>query len=288
MIFNIHLKSKRIFITTFWLIINLSGVNLSAQNMDAETINKDHFPGLEGIIVEPYYIHSGHACNDDTLETLKPGFVTYRVFVDMAPGYRLQAIFGIEGHPFMIKTSTTFYNQITLGSKAGIDIADDDLNKCNVAFDTWMTLGAASKKNMGVLKEEDTDGSILDYDALEKQDGMARSDSIQPIKYFVNDYTFNNNEGSAAYMMKDGVFAVYKGVMGLSEDNYVLISQITTDGAISLSINLQIISPEGSVIKYVAENPSGHEIQHKELNIYQLKLNDYGIHYLPSQDFSRN
>ncbi len=282
------MKIKRYFVTAVWLIISLSGVNLSAQNKDADSLAKDHFAGLEGIIVEPYYIHSGHACNEDTLQSLTPGFVTYRVFVDMAPGYRLQAIFGIERHPLIIKTTTTFYNHITHGSKAGIDIADDDLNKCNVAFDTWMTLGAASKKNMGVLREEDTDGSVLLYDALEKQDGMVGSDSIQPIKYFVKDYTFNNDAGTAVYMMKDGVFAVYKGVTGLSEENYVLISQITTDGAISLTMNVQIISPEGNVIKYVAENPTGNEIQRDELKIYQLKLNDYGIHYLPSQDFSRN
>jgi hypothetical protein len=278
----INMSLKGIFIMVFGQIMLLSCIHLSAQYMVNDSLLEKYAHGLEGIIIEPYYLHSGNDCKDDTTLSIAGGNVTYRVFIDMAPQYRLQAIYGIEKHPFVIKTTTSFYDNIDFGSKVGIDITEENLIKCNVAFDTWLTLGAASKSNLGVLKEEDSTGSVLFYDGLRNQDGMVPSENMPVIQYYVRDFTLDNTLGSATFRLNDAVIAVKNGITGLSGENRVLIAQITTDGAISLIMNVQVITPDARVIRYVAENPAKNEIQYNGLIINDLKLTDYGIQYLPN------
>jgi len=236
-----------------------------------------HFNALEGVIIETYYIHNTTECQTDKKTDSISGYATYRVYIDLKPGYRLQAIYGIDNQPLEIVTDGLFYNNVPFGSKAGIDIHVNDLSKCNVAFDTWMTLGFASENHLGVLKSEDTDGSILPYEGLSSSDGLMMADTILKIKYYVKDYTFNNRPGESAYLMKDGIFAVYAGVSGLNLDNKVLIAQITTNGTWSAKFNLQVGTPDKKTIRFVAENPKEGEILFNGLNINQLKLTHYGI-----------
>jgi hypothetical protein len=276
------MRFKGIFIMVIGQIMLLSCIHLSAQLMVNDSLQIKYAHGLEGIIIEPYYLHSGNECKDDTALSLAGGNVTYRVFLDLAPQYKLQAIYGIEKHPFVIKTTTSFYDNIDYGSKVGIDISEENLNNCNMAFDTWLTLGAASKSNLGVLKEEDSNGSVLFYDGLRNQDGMAPSENMPVFEYYVKDYTFDNTLGSAAFRLNDAVIAVKKGISGLSGENRVLIAQITTDGAVSLTMNVQVITPDAKVIRYVAENPAKDEILYHGLIINDLKLTDYGTRYLPN------
>ena len=73
----------------------ICSLSLNAQN------------GLENIIVEKYYISDGN----DTLANLDGGVlpvgsVTYRVYVDMLPGYKFQVCYGVPAHELRIETTT--------------------------------------------------------------------------------------------------------------------------------------------------------------------------------------
>ena len=63
--------------------------------------------GLEGIIVEKYYISNENdkAVDGDGGE-LPNNSVTYRVYVDMLPGYIFQAAYGVPEHELKISTTT--------------------------------------------------------------------------------------------------------------------------------------------------------------------------------------
>ena len=65
--------------------------------------------GLENIIVEKYYV-SNAADATGSIGTLPAGSVTYRVYVDMLPGYEFQAAYGINTHVLKISTTTSFFN----------------------------------------------------------------------------------------------------------------------------------------------------------------------------------
>src|ERR1700740_452253 len=83
--------------------------------------------GLEGIIVEKYYVADAND-NANSIGNLPIGAVTYRVFVDMLPGYKFQALYGVTGHAMTIQTSTTFFNNEDRGDVVPDGIAVGYLN----------------------------------------------------------------------------------------------------------------------------------------------------------------
>ncbi|HXC07237.1 MAG TPA: hypothetical protein VNZ86_20895, partial [Bacteroidia bacterium] len=99
----------------FLLSIGLAllGVRAHAQN------------GLVKLEVEKYYVanaaDAASADNDATnagiaTGALPAGSVTYRIYADMLPGYKFEALYGNSAHPLKISTSTSFYNNSAGGN----------------------------------------------------------------------------------------------------------------------------------------------------------------------------
>jgi len=120
--------------------------------------------GLEDIIVETYYVSDANDATDTDGGSLAEGSVTYRVFVNMLPGFELQAIYGNANHELFLETTTEFFNNEDRGEETGDVINDTRLDENTVALDSWLTLGAASDEHIGVPKALDTDGSIVGGD----------------------------------------------------------------------------------------------------------------------------
>jgi len=128
--------------------------------------------GLENIIVERYYV-DGPAAND----------TTFRVFVDMAPGYKLLAVFGFDdddpetGNSMSFTTSTGFYNDdfgVTFGGNLNTALFTPFPN---AALDTYLSFGAAASNQFGIPKADDTDGSDIVNDLTNlPPDGISPSD----------------------------------------------------------------------------------------------------------------
>ena len=56
--------------------------------------------GLEGVIVETYYVSEPNDTNANIVGGVLPvGSVTYRVYLDLLPGYKFQVCYGIIDHP---------------------------------------------------------------------------------------------------------------------------------------------------------------------------------------------
>ena len=87
--------------------------------------------GLEKIIVEKFYVST----IDDSIGSvgaLPVGSITYRIYVDMLPGYNFQALYGVPGsnpHELEIKTSTSFFNNEDFGSNSPNGIKVNNLKK---------------------------------------------------------------------------------------------------------------------------------------------------------------
>ena len=82
--------------------------------------------GLEGIVVEKYYIATQADANA-SVGTLPVGSVTYRVYADMLPGYKFQALYGNVAHPLKFSTSTSFFNNEDRGATTANAIASAQL-----------------------------------------------------------------------------------------------------------------------------------------------------------------
>lgn len=236
--------------------------------------------GLENIIVEKYYISS--AADNIGDYPLAEGSTTYRIYVDLLENYNFQAVYGDPNHKLELKTTTYFFNNEDRGNSSPTYTKSQAANN-TVMLDSWVSCGGAASGQIGVLKSDD-DGAativnadgILQNDAtlagipLTQEDGMitgtVRSVNFTPGLDVSMLEDINNNGdtfqvGGSGSPTDGGSWYATPGVTGLTALNRVLIAQITTDGDFSFELNIQIGTPTGDVQKYVANNPTGNEIQ---------------------------
>ena len=235
--------------------------------------------GLEGIIVEKFYV-STEADNAGKLYSgdLPKGSVTYRIYVDLKPGYRFQAAYGTPTHPLIIESSEKFFNHIEDGNIQPNIIPERACKKNISLLDSWLSVGACSEGHLGILKE--VDDTISDkYLVFEKgffknkrkivplyeRDGMKRSEFVPfPTFYQMDSLSFVLGSATLSNKLKltNGAWACLgKGSVGADSlsTNCVLIAQLTTKGNLNFELNLLIGAPNGTSQKYVAKNPVGEE-----------------------------
>ncbi len=235
--------------------------------------------GLEGIIVEKFYVSTG-ADNAGKLFSgdLPKGSVTYRIYVDLKPGYRFQAAYGTPSHPLVIQSSENFFNHIEAGNIQPNIIPERTYKKNIALLDSWLSVGACGQGQMGILKEVDdtiSDNMIVFEKGyfrnkkkiipLYKKDGMKRAQFIPFPTFYQMDslsFVFGSSTLSNELKIDNAAWACMgKGSVGADSltTNCVLIAQLTTHGSLNFELNLLIGAPNGTSQKYVAKNPVGEE-----------------------------
>jgi hypothetical protein len=230
--------------------------------------------GLEGIVVETYYVaDADDAADTDGGPGLVEGAKTYRVYVDMLPGYKLVSAGGFTNHPFTIGTTTSFFNNDDRGEAWGRDIPAQHLNKNTVGIDSWLSFGPASTLHWGVSKDEDADGSIVG--GANNQSGLLANDAAaMGIPLTTADGLINlgtapgsinsvgnvpdcfDPGGSNSFSDDNFAWAILGGVSGPAESNRVLIGQFTTDGELTFCLNIALRIPDS----LVCSDPNCHTL----------------------------
>ena len=249
--------------------------------------------GLERIVVEKYYISNEADAQITEGGYLKPGSVTYRIFVDMKPKYSLQAVYGIPGHPLKIATTTYFFNNTINGGATANDVSRLKLDQHSTMLDSWISVGAGSDADYGILKADDTFNSFTNKNGilknnssdagipLTKYDGLLAGSPQRVVSFFGIDKTslaiFDNTTDTSAngqvFTTENGSWASFGGAYGTDTTNRVLIAQLTTDGQLSFELNLQLGTPFGGTENYFAKNPQGSELQIPDLTYPAVKNN---------------
>ena len=251
-------------------ILLLALVQLSAQSQI----------GLEGIIVEKYYV-SDNADSLDAAENfaiypLHVGSVTYRVYADLLPDYKVIQMFGSEAHPLTISTTTSFYNDpnFSFSTYTGTSLANTRKN--TQLIDSYLTIGGVAAGLMGVLKTEDTDGTIGNQQGIlanddpsagspingtEGKDGLMPGTPILPnVLGLPTELGVFDQGPGGTFTTSGGTVAALGGVAGVTASNHVLLGQFTTDGVFSFCLNLQLATPvEGESQIFVSDAPGLNE-----------------------------
>lgn len=236
--------------------------------------------GLENVIVETYYISDA---NDTMVNAdggvLPVGSVTYRIYADMLPGYKFQAVYGVPGHEMRIETTTLFFNNEDRGATTPT-YTKTHAEGNTVMLDSWLSVGAACTNNYGIMKTADNsvatvvnDDGVLANNAapigipLTQEDGLIAGtpEPVTVVGITTEIAMFDNqNDGTNGpiFLSDNGSWASLNGSVGPdTTENQVLIAQITTDGTLCFKLNIQIGTPTlGGVENYVAENPVANEI----------------------------
>jgi hypothetical protein len=243
--------------------------------------------GLEGVIVEKFYV-STEADNAGKLYSgdLPKGSVTYRIYVDLKPGYRFQAAYGSPTHPLVIQSSENFFNHIEAGNINPNIIRERNYKKNVTLLDSWLSVGGCAEGHVGILKESDdtiSDKFIIFEKGyfrnkkkiipLYEKDGMKRAEFVPfPTFYQMDSLAFVFGSATLSNKLKidNAAWACLgKGSVGADSlsTNCVLIAQLTTKGNLNFELNVQIGAPNGSTQRYVAKNPITElgEFTHPEL-----------------------
>jgi hypothetical protein len=242
--------------------------------------------GLEKIIVEKYYVSNE---NDTSVDgdggELPVNSVTYRVYIDMLPGYIFQAAFGVPGHELKIASTTRFFNNEDRGAKFPT-YSRNQAQTNTVMLDSWLSVGGGCKDYAGVLKSHDdgvntivnADGVLQNDDPragipLTDQDGLVLmfAEPVTVLGFFDADISMFEDVNTApipsVFSSMEGVWSSLNGSMGPdSVENIVLLGQFTTDGVFEFELNLQIRNETTfDTETYVARDPIGSEVLFDQL-----------------------
>jgi hypothetical protein len=250
-------------------VITVFGVFLLGSAAHAQTPN-----GLERIVVEKYYVANA-ADTAGSTGRLAINSVTYRIYADLKPGYKFQAVYGNIPHPLTIKTTTSFFNNEDYGATTPNGITVTQLKKNTVMLDSWISVGGAGSGKMGILKVNDTDGSIGNSNgilqnadsaagvAIKTKDGLVAGtpQTVTAVGIDSALAVFNNvSQVGNLFYVNNGAWSALNGATGPDSTNMVLIAQVTTDGKLSFKLNVQIGTPvSGESQNYVADNPTLEE-----------------------------
>jgi hypothetical protein len=242
--------------------------------------------GLQGIVVERYYVANAADVTDATTEgavvPLTTGSVTYRVFVDMAPGYKFSQIYGSPTHTMTVSSTANFYNDPNWG--VSLDpgtVTTTNIRKNTGMIDSWFTTGGTAVGKVGVRKSDDTDGSLGNAQSILANElggcfgsvinGAGAADGL--VNATANTYLEPNALGlgsaldvldqtaGSSITISNGAIAALGGVVGATADNLVLIGQFTTTGSLSFALNVQLVNIASGVAEnYVASNPVAGEL----------------------------
>jgi hypothetical protein len=249
---------------------------------------------IDSVIVERYYV----AGVDDTLDfaladPLKSNSVTYRIYIDLSEGSKLLEIFGSENHPFIISAGEPFFNNTFRGQSFGYRNNVRSFAFNTAALDSWLTLGMVTREYLGILKESDPDGSIPDIKdnvdsvlnnedpsagiPLRVSDGMIKSDIIYDFTSIgVTDITGTDSTIFGQYYL-DTLFYSENffirensgtGIFGPTEDNQVLIGQLTTNGEISFTLNITVEDINGDVFKYFGKDSLINDDENERFSVW--------------------
>ena len=162
------------------------------------------------------------------------GATTYRVWVELAdPTEQLVAVYGFDSVPLTINTTTAFY-QNPLGGPLATNynpalLPVDSL----LAFDSWLTIG-------GQDNSADVNTIGLDFGPFEGSGGTIVADNVN---------------GGSVFIYPDLEPAAFPDA-----DGHVLIAQLTTDGEVSLTVNLQTRTADGQNPQILQESLTFQEV----------------------------
>jgi len=251
--------------------------------------------GLQGVVVERYYTANSADAADATAQGAVVPLVanqstTFRVYIDLAPGYKFVQLFGrpAEGaapaNPLTVSSSANFYNDPNFGVDldAG-NISSTNINKRTALIDSYFTTGLVSASRVGVREADDSDGALTNQQGLLANTvaclnagitGASGKDGLMPSSASTGVATNGLGLGAgnsalsalagvtpgSSITINDGAIAALGGIVGTTADNVVLIGQFTTSGNLVFSLNIQVVNIATGVAEvYVASNPRAGE-----------------------------
>jgi len=247
-------------------------------------------PGLEGILLERFYeVNEKDRSVQHLSGPIDKGAVTWRIFLDLEPGYRFQAAYGTTEHPLELNSTAQIYNHNGYGNYCPNVIMEKFFHRDILFLDSWFSTGAATETQLAIPRLYDIDRQhdfirfekgFLENDLGDGNGKLAMRDGMDDAESMVFPTFYHMDEAQKQMMttsvsnhvvIEDGAWAAMgKGAIGLDSlgRNHLLIAQITTSGDLECKLNIMIGTPDGKSLRYVYANPMENEQIHNGLIVY--------------------
>lgn len=267
-------------------------------------VKKGEAQGLEGIIVENYYTSNAlDAMAVFGIPGPTNGSTTYRVFIDMAPSFKLQQVQGFIINPLQFSTTTGFYNAPGASVQFAHSFNAVTFGIGAVPLDSYFSLGHAGSGFAGIPKSDDTNGSIFVTRLQNTENPINLNDGLVPITpaqlegqvFGSGSFDVVNVNGASTFSEQNTTFLNILGSQGIQPENKILIAQLTTTGELSFNLSLLIFDntttpgPGGSIVEYythtnVIDNGGNLSVIYPALNYPLVNgcTNPEACNYLPS------
>ncbi len=262
-----------------------SSVAFAQKNLPSEY-------GLEKIIVERYYISNAadqaqadQESTDAGIATgaLPVGSITYRIYADLLPGYKILSMYADNSRQqtLLLSTTTSFYNNPN-GSYLPSS-TKNSLKNSLLALDSYFSMGGAATNTYGVLKTEDdataslhttvgnTAGVLLNdaHDvmgaSLTDKDGLMAGTGVQSPSFvgfdlipginLLNVLSDGGTVSDSLLLIEGNVYSTAGAKALDTVTNKVLIAQLTTNGKLTFHLNMFIQKGTSPGQNYVWSNP---------------------------------
>jgi hypothetical protein len=239
---------------------------------------------IEKVFVETYYVADENDAKSEFGGKLPLGSKTYRVYVDLAEGSSLLKMYGDNNHTLIFSSTEDIFNNTEDGVSLGYELSRNRIKENTVALDSWLTLGQVAKFNIdvqfGVPKVYDQNGAstaigigdnidyLLKNNVSEVGIPLTSADGLMPninkplnwlSQGFIDPLTneevtiFGNAIVGKTFESKEA-FIRNAGTLGVFPDsNQILLAQITTLGELKFELNLEVLTKNGKIVKYVAD-----------------------------------
>lgn len=180
---------------------------------------------VTSISVEPVYT------DDGTIAGYPAGHTTYRIYANLTHvSDRLTAVFGDESHPMSITvTGNGIWNYAQGGATAASISCDAVMNEELEAYDSYLTIGSTCH-----------DEFTTDLEALEDPEATTWiEENFNNAPYGLGQITVNSAVGGVWFNLPT------HSITQAGESQRVLLAQITTNGSVCGTINIQVF-PEYS------------------------------------------
>lgn len=235
---------------------------------------------IERVFVEKFYCTSASDLKAQQFSgPINEGACTYRIYLDLKPGFRFQAAYGTPHHPLSISSSQMFFNHADIGNSQPNLIPARTLSRNITMLDSWLTAGAAGESFNGVPRNMDSIADItfekgfLTSTTEETSLSFSDADGLvyNPSPWVPTFYNMDEALKGLTSVSRTNTIEVTngawacmgKGSVGLDSlgTNMVLIGQFTTSGELNYALNIMVGTPEGKSIKYVYSNPQAGEVE---------------------------
>lgn len=193
---------------------------------------------------------------------------TYRLFVDLEDDHLLQTVYGDKEHVLTLSSTTAFHNDSTYGATFGERSKATWLRNGNGWADSFLAFGFASDEHKAVPLHLDDDGSLLPCIGTGPrcpQDGLVHAPRIPEVLNMNVATGYVDGAYGGLIRTDNGGWGVLGGVKGATPENLILIAQLTTDGIVSYSLNVQVRKPDGTVVRCTPDAAMSTEEQQQPL-----------------------